>query len=476
MNAADMREMPELPADILRLVFQELVGDNETLLNISLTCGAWHSLAVPSVYHTVDISSHNNGRQPQLECEVLPLVYADYDGRHRPRNLVSRQRAFLRLMVEKPQLARYVKSFTWTLIWLDFEENDLTAIDLQTWNVFGKMTNVTDLDLASLHRTEDDWYIRQSPAVLFPKVTDLRLLGWMHRGLVRAIMTSLNPGKLESLRLDYLQDEGAFPNGESLGEDTATRLAHHAKRIDTAHQPAPKLTDGSDIYDDDLILRQETGKAFIFPGPMWLPLYLLSAHAMDSLSHLQVKVPPFDMYTDLRSYQTLFRQTASFVVKVRETLHSLLIVFGESQSLHRSPSPCGTNRVFLEGYYRPWCIKMAKLFLEQMLTALNENAFPLLKEIRFEGFSLLKTADPRQFADAELDSVFQSIEDCRFKDATFTDIQSVQARDSYYGNARITDGDCRFDSFEELLAGSYVVEALTDELCTLLLPCKTASD
>lgn len=74
MIVADSCKMPELPADILRLVFQELVGNNETLLNIELTCSAWHSLALPSVCHAMDISSHNNGRQPQLECATLTAL------------------------------------------------------------------------------------------------------------------------------------------------------------------------------------------------------------------------------------------------------------------------------------------------------------------------------------------------------------------------------------------------------------------
>ena len=438
------REMPELLPDILELVFQELVGDRETLLSVSLTCSAWRSLALPSIYRVVDISSHNNGRQPQFECDALPLVYADYDGEYRPRNLVSRQRAFLRLMVDKPQLAGYVKSFTWTLIWLDFDEEDLTEIDYQVWGVFGRMDNVANLDLASLHRNEDDVYIRQNPPVLFPKVRDLRLLGWMHRGLVRAIITSLNPRKLHSLRLDYLEDEGALPNGEPLLDDYAI-CTHHSMRMDIAHQrPNPWTTDGSDVYHDDLILRQETGKAFIFSGPMWLPLYLLSTYAMDTLSHLQVKVPPFDLHTDLRSYQTLFRQTATFVINVRNTLKSLIVVFADTQTLQTDPV------LLIDCNRRPWCIQFAKLFLEQILAALNENAFPLLKEIRFEGFTILERATPHEAADAELAGIFQSIENCRFTDATFTKIASVQDRCCLHGKYRTN----RDYGFSELLASS----------------------
>ena len=80
MMATDKRGLPELLPDILQLVFQELVGDGEALLNVGLTCSAWRSLAQPSVCRVVDISSHNNGRQPQLKREMRPLVNADYDG------------------------------------------------------------------------------------------------------------------------------------------------------------------------------------------------------------------------------------------------------------------------------------------------------------------------------------------------------------------------------------------------------------
>jgi hypothetical protein len=147
--------MPELVPDVLQLVFRELAGDNASLLKVSLTCRAWRSLALPALFQVVDISSHNNGRQPQHEDSVRPLVYADYDGEYRPQNLVSRQRVFIRLLTNKPGLARYVKSFTWTLVWLDnwyelcIEDDTLTDVDRQTWDAFGRMVNVTHLDLAS---------------------------------------------------------------------------------------------------------------------------------------------------------------------------------------------------------------------------------------------------------------------------------------------------------------------------------------
>lgn len=451
---SDSSKMPELLPDVLQLVFQQLACDREALLNINLTCRAWRSLALPSVYQVVDISSHNNGRLPQFENDTMPIVYAHYHRSYRPRNLLSRQRAFLRLMTEKPHLASYVKSFTWTFIWRenwDYEWDELTDIDRQTWTVFSEMANVTRLDLGSLHDVDDDGYIRQNPSTLFPQVRDLRLLGWMHRGLVKAILTSLHPGKLQSLKLDYLLDEGALPEGETISSDFAIKAAHNANATSTGGRyPSPDGISSSNIIHDDLFMRQETGRAYIFPGPMWLPLNLLSSYSLDSLTHLQVKVPPFEMKADLRSYLTLFRQTALFLIKVNETLESLNIVFGESLSLYEEhlEDGCRTMRHYRSACYRPWCIKMAKLFIEQQLAALNEHAFPRLEKIRFEGFHLLKNASPHDADKADLASVLQSIRYCRFSDATFIDISSVDSdQHSFLGYERNEDGDGRFTEF-----------------------------
>lgn len=228
---------PELIPDVLRLVFQQLAGDSNTLLNISLSCHTWSLLALPYVYQVVDISHHNNG-----EAEGFEHAYADNQPSYRPRNLVPRQRAFLRLMTEKPQLLRYVKSFTWTLKWLDFGEEynyELQKIDYETWEVFGKMTNVTHLDLASLHFANNINYVRENPVRDFPQVRGLRLQGWMHRSLVRAILTSLDPRNLRSLALDYLLDEGALPKGEPMSAEFTEENAR-SMRSTNPHRGGPK--------------------------------------------------------------------------------------------------------------------------------------------------------------------------------------------------------------------------------------------
>lgn len=412
--------------DILRLIFEQLEGDHMGLCNVGLTCRAWRTLSMPHLLRTVDLSSHNNGRLPHFERPpLLPLAYADYRADYRPKNLVPRQRAFLRFINARPALAKYVKSLAWTLIWKDFDDSTSSEIDRQTWNVFSKLNNVTQLDLASLHEIYEEDVVRLNPTTLFPAVTDVRLLGWMHRGLVKAIVSSLRADQLRSLKTDYLQDEGALPNGAPMSAEIAEEYAHSARnRYDV------------ETIDDELFRRQETCKACIFPGPMWLPLRLLSTHSLDSLAHLQVKVTPFNMDADLRNYQTLFIETAKLLTRVNKTLRSLVIVFGESTRLHKEydlASGCGTSRNFVHGTYRPWCVVMAGAFLNQLLAALKQKPFPQLSSIRFEGFHILETASPEEAEAAQLADTFQSIRECPFINATFTELSSVDGRDKFNG-------------------------------------------
>lgn len=205
-------------------------------------------------------------------------------------------------MTDRPELSMRVKAFTWTLVWIDFDDDGLTDIDFRTWDVFSRMQNVVRLDLASLHSISNQPYIRQNPARLFPAITHLRLVGWMHRGLVKAILTSLDPSKLGSLELDHLQDEGTLPNGEPMPRALAEEHSHFG---DDAY------SDG--VIDDKLWARQEGGDAGIFPGPMWFPLRFLRQRCLASMVNLQIRLGPLADTLDLRSHMTVFHDTAEFI-------------------------------------------------------------------------------------------------------------------------------------------------------------------
>ncbi len=123
-----------------------------------------------------------------------------------------------------------------------------------------KVAHVTQVDLALLHEVWDEDIVRENPISLSPKVTDLPLLGWMHRGLVKAILGAVDTTKLGSLVLDYLEDHGSFPGGEPISMEIAGDFAKTARRM--------SLTDEEQVIDDRLFHRQETGKAASFPGPL----------------------------------------------------------------------------------------------------------------------------------------------------------------------------------------------------------------
>ena len=108
-----------LPSDFLCCIFEQLVGNSTTLANASLVSKTWHSLALPYLLQDVDLSHHNQGRKRDFEDDsFFCCVYADFSDRWPPRkgwlprNLIVRQRAFLRMMTGQPDYAKYTQSFT----------------------------------------------------------------------------------------------------------------------------------------------------------------------------------------------------------------------------------------------------------------------------------------------------------------------------------------------------------------------------
>lgn len=446
--------MSSLPADILRLIFEHHTGDYATLRALSLTCRTWRTLAEPALFHHVDLSSHNLGRQPEHECEIMPVIYADFEGRYRPSDsdLVPRQRAFLRRMVASSELAKYVKSFTWTFIWLDFDEEELQDIDRRTWEVLGRLNSVTHLDLASLHDVHHDEYVREIPAKLFPAVRYLRLSGHMHRALVRVICASLDASKLCSLRLDYLQEEGALPDGSPMDDSFAQEqnphcVANRSLRWD--------LNLRTELIGDDLLRRQESGAAFTFPGPMWLPCYLMASQTLRSLKHLQVMIVPYSRACDLRNYSTMFDKVCKLLTIASTTLESIEIVLSEPYSFSleglNQPGICGTGRARARSA-RSWVIRLAALLLEEILTTLDQNESPRLGRLQLKGFDVLENVPSSSTAASDVADVMRLVDCSRFDRHWLLQASSIDHRWVFGGFE-----ECEMPSlerFKELLAAS----------------------
>ncbi|VUC25924.1 unnamed protein product [Clonostachys rosea] len=431
-----MPATPALPADVLLLVFEELAGYPTTLAKAGSISRSWRTLSLPFLLKDVDLSSHNRGRLPEHEgpnFAPFRIVMSDYSDRYRPRSLVPRQRAFLQLMIDRPELAIHVKSFAWTLVWHDTDEfncarDEMNGIDFRTWEVFGRLCSVTHLDLASLHQIGYEPYIWQNPDTLFPAVTHLRLVGWMSRGLVRAIVDSLDASKLVSAKFDYLQDEGALPNGKPIPQDLVWK---------TRESRYPDDIYNDEGISDELWNRQERGEVAIFPGPMWLPLRLLRSRTMSSITHLQVSLSPFSDLADLRNDITTFLETAAFVRSSKDTLKSISITLGEASYLFPTEEDlrgmCGTSRHNIRGKYQPMCFDLASSFLRRLLAVLNEENFQHLTQVDLKGFRIVRTGASGRPVDRSTDLTWQYIRDCPFVDEEFTKTDNTDCRQAFSG-------------------------------------------
>ncbi|KAL9621479.1 MAG: hypothetical protein Q9160_004122 [Pyrenula sp. 1 TL-2023] len=443
-----MKSSPPLhdcPADNLLLILEYLIDDAESLCSLSLTFKLLRYLTLPFLLKRVDLSSHNAGRQPEQEDDLCPEIYADYSDEYRPLSLLRRQRAFLRLIVDRPDLALHVFSFTWTLIWIDFDEDSLQEIDFELWNVFGRLMNVHTLDLASLHQIAEEPFIRKNPSRLFPAATSVRLVGWMHRGLVEAVMNSLDPSRLHALRLNYLQDEGAFADGKPMSEDMTRTYAPHFDDVG--------FRNGRDCVTEpisgDLYARQREGVACSFPGPMWTPLLCLSNFQCSSLVKFETKIQRVERHADVRNYFKCFDETAKFLSTIRPSLKFLTIVFAECPIIYDEIC-IGTARNF-RVMIRRWHITLAAYFLEKLFSVLGGMAFPNLSDVSFQGFSMLEKSEPNEGPSHILQNVRELIQSCSL--AKFTDQSKVDRRPVFLGYDYYPDGDT-LEEFKKALEQS----------------------
>ncbi|EME42066.1 hypothetical protein DOTSEDRAFT_72981 [Dothistroma septosporum NZE10] len=162
---------------------------------------------------------------------------------------------------------------------------DTTQLDLQlsvepiSSNGMSSLAIVADLlqDMDFMHAWDHTSSLGDETH--FAAVRDLRLLSWMHRDLVNAIVTSIDVRRLCRLRLDYLYKESALSIGDPMPAHIAEEFAHSVDR----------RRDGGlsgTMIDGELIVRQNSGTACIFPRPTWWPLRLLSASNLECLEEM----------------------------------------------------------------------------------------------------------------------------------------------------------------------------------------------
>lgn len=357
--------LEDLPQDIFFEILDICAAHKGALYNLSLTSKSIQNTCLPLLYRDVDLSTHNRGRLVEEEDECCWELWADLDGHYVPDDARLRQHSFLRTLTAHPEYGAFVRSFAWTLIWTGSwnTTSRLEDIEFAVWDVFTSLTNVKDLDLASLHYNFLEPFVRQNPPRLFSSAVRVRLLGWMHRGLVKSILYSVDPSKLAHLALDNLQDEGQYPDGSPVRSD-----------------------DGENVRDHKETVNRDGSHGFVFPGPMRNILTPLEGRCM-ALKFLLLRKAGQELIErgnwtgwSPEIDDAVYREWASFLSSVKSTLE--VFIFEHTRApKYGMPSRCGHSRLISLQRIRPMDERFRRLFLSVLLA----GGWPRLQTMEIRG-------------------------------------------------------------------------------------------
>jgi len=357
----------DLPQDIFFEILDICGAHKGALYNLSLTSKSIRDTCLPLLYRKVDLSTHNRGRLTEFEDDVCWEIWADADGDYVPDDARLRQYSFLRTLTAHPEYGSFVRSFAWTLIWTGSfnTTSKLEDIEFAVWDVFTSLTNVQDLDLASLHYNFLEPFVRQNPPRLFSSAVRVRLLGWMHRGLVTSILYSVDPSKLAHLALDNLQDEGQYPDGSPM-----------------------MFEDGENVRDHTETVNPDGSHGFVFPGPMRnilkplegcftaLKYLLLRKAGQQEIDHMLSPVPGWSPEID----DAVYSEWASFLSSVKPTLE--VFIFEHTRAPKwGGTGRCGRSRWRSRQRVRPMDERFRRLFLSVLLA----GSWPRLQRLEIRG-------------------------------------------------------------------------------------------
>ncbi|KAI9148091.1 hypothetical protein HJFPF1_11914 [Paramyrothecium foliicola] len=252
----------DLAPELQRLTAQHL--SNHDLFNLSLSCRQMHRVLVLILYENIDLNSYvvdqatkaiRKAEPPRSDQERYERAQSKQD-----KALYTRQKALIRTLREKPELALGVRSLRWSTVfdesWTidadfgsdeymalmskrDFKytvsradsEDHFNACNDVLWWAFGLMKNVTTVDLnfvSNTTRREET-----PPPPLFAKAQSVTLSGIASRFLVVSLLESCNPQGLRYLHLNNIQQ---FQDWSGVPEDIplwkkSQITADHRKRL-----------------------------------------------------------------------------------------------------------------------------------------------------------------------------------------------------------------------------------------------------
>ena len=198
-----------LIVDIWLLIIDML--DQPSLKAVAEVSKTLHILSMPALYAKIDMSIHHTIPQVAVQDSLPTQCPVDI------QKVFGQQSLFMQRILEQPELALRVRSFTWTMglhclcHFPSWEQNSKFEPE-KVYALFQSLCNVTTVDIAG-----GDFHNYPCPSVqnLFPKATHIRLSGQMHYALASAILHGLDKAPLDSLVLENLLERGRLKTGDN---------------------------------------------------------------------------------------------------------------------------------------------------------------------------------------------------------------------------------------------------------------------
>ncbi|KAF1952470.1 hypothetical protein CC80DRAFT_174714 [Byssothecium circinans] len=188
--------------------------DSSTIHHLCLTSKAVYNVCINSLFHTIDLSTHNSGewrRHKTYSNFHVPPDYGKALHTLQDMRLVERQ-ANLMLLLErhlenldnpKPSIALKTRCLRWTCTEPEESPREIRNYGLgQPWDTFSCFTKLIEIDIGFMAGTKE---IVTPPSHLFSTTTSISLSGVTSHRVVSSILTSISAANLKHLRLNNLQ-------------------------------------------------------------------------------------------------------------------------------------------------------------------------------------------------------------------------------------------------------------------------------
>ncbi|KAJ5825608.1 hypothetical protein N7474_002746 [Penicillium riverlandense] len=208
-----MSQVPVFSNEIWLLIMEIL--DQTSLKALAEVSKDMHALSMPILYSKIDLSIHHTVPQVVLQDQQnvtrWPIDIS---------KIFGQQTLFMQRILDRPELALRVRSFTWTMGLHQLCESPTWAhkstlihkLD-NIYTLFQSLRHVIRIDISG---GEFHDYSPPSPQdIFFPDATHIRLSGQMHYALASAILYGPNKVPLQSLALCNLLERGRLKSGDN---------------------------------------------------------------------------------------------------------------------------------------------------------------------------------------------------------------------------------------------------------------------